>query len=374
MSENYNWENGLLLNPPTFSKIAVSYQAILNAGDFSKLEDVLMERLDAAPEDIAFYLPAYRAFIRKQDEKRASAFLGLHVESLMERHDLASEIILLQAILGFWQDGEYARDLLLGHLKTMYSDSSNFERYVKHLRILTTTTGADVLRLLELWLRYDEGRIDRETVAMIKSWRHTGFSVDNSVRIASADHDGMQRLVEYIARCPFSLTRMVSLTDDGKILYRASKPGCIPFPKQGDPELDIGMPRNYEIFDPLDFLAAVTQHIPDKGEHQIRYYGWYSNKRRGMQGKRGKPVAPVSGTYGPDEYWEKLESDTSFRKKCRMTWAALIKCVFEVDPLKCPKCGGTMKVLSFIERHQSDVIEKILRHCGLWKEFPPRAP
>jgi hypothetical protein len=37
-------------------------------------------------------------------------------------------------------------------------------------------------------------------------------------------------------------------------------------------------------------------------------------------------------------------------------------------------CGGTMKVISFIERHQSEVIEKILRHCGMWKETPPRAP
>jgi hypothetical protein len=63
----------------------------------------------------------------------------------------------------------------------------------------------------------------------------------------------VQRLVEYIIRCPLSLTRIVSLTDDGKILYRTSKPGCdaseslkrdIPFPKQGDPELDIGIPRH----------------------------------------------------------------------------------------------------------------------------------
>jgi len=30
------------------------------------------------------------------------------------------------------------------------------------------------------------------------------------------------------------------------------------------------------------------------------------------------------------------EPDASSRKKCRLTWAALIKCVFEVDPLKCP--------------------------------------
>jgi hypothetical protein len=96
------------------------------------------------------------------------------------------------------------------------------------------------LRATELWQEkvfdflVEEGRIDREVAAMIKSWRHTGFSIDNAVRIEADDQNGMQRLIEYIARCPFSLARMVSLTDNGKMLYRASKPGCIPFPKQKD--------------------------------------------------------------------------------------------------------------------------------------------
>lgn len=54
--------------------------------------------------------------------------------------------------------------------------------------------------------------------------------------------------------------------------------------------------------------------------------------------------------------------------------AALIKQVYEVDPLLCQKCGGTMKIISFIERHQREVIEKILRHCGLWEEAPARDP
>jgi hypothetical protein len=66
------------------------------------------------------------------------------------------------------------------------------------------------------------------------------------------------------------------------------------------------------------------------------------------------------------------EPDTPFRKKCRFTWAALIKAVYEVDPLKCPKCGGTMKIVAFIE--ESCVIEKILRHCELWKEPAPHPP
>ena len=52
----------------------------------------------------------------------------------------------------------------------------------------------------------------------------------------------------------------------------------------------------------------------------------------------------------------------------------LIKRVYEVDPLSCPHCGGEMKVVAFIEPPQAEVIEKILRHCGLWQEPVSRAP
>ena len=119
---------------------------------------------------------------------------------------------------------------------------------------------------------------------------------------------------------------MISVTEEGdasksptggKILYRASHVNCIPFPISGDNSLMAGIPRNYEVFDPLDFLAEVTQHIPNKGEHQIRYYGAYSNKSRGMKAKAQKPASvPVPGM---------PEAESSFVTKHRMTWAALIK-------------------------------------------------
>ena len=57
--------------------------------------------------------------------------------------------------------------------------------------------------------------------------------------------------------------------------------------------------------------------------------------------------------------------------RASQTWAMLIKRVYEVDPLTCPHCGGDMKVVAFIEPPQGDVIEKILRHCGLWQPRPP---
>jgi hypothetical protein len=209
----------------------------------------------------------------------------------------------------------------------------------------------------------DTFKITDETVANMRNWRHSGFSVDNSVRIEKDDHAGMQRLIEYIARCPFSLTRMISQDKDGKIIYRTTHPNCLPFPLSGDKTLMKGIPRNFEVYEPLDFLAEVTQHIPNKGEHQFRYYGWYSNKKRGLHLKKVPKPEPLPGSDEPD---------TPYRRKCRMTWAALIKCVFEVDPLKCPKCGGTMRIVSFID--EVSVIQKILKHCNLWKEPVERAP
>jgi hypothetical protein len=33
-----------------------------------------------------------------------------------------------------------------------------------------------------------------------------------------------------------------------------------------------------------------------------------------------------------------------------------------------------MKIIAFIEARQGDLIRKILEHCGLWHDPPPRAP
>ena len=59
----------------------------------------------------------------------------------------------------------------------------------------------------------------------------------------------------------------------------------------------------------------------------------------------------------------------------------LIKRVYEVDPLCCPECGGQMKVVSFIEPPQADVIEEILNGHqsgamvgGLWQARAARGP
>jgi len=51
------------------------------------------------------------------------------------------------------------------------------------------------------------GKIDQQTVDEMRTWPHSGFSVDNSVYLPAYDTAALQRLAQYILRCPFSLAR-----------------------------------------------------------------------------------------------------------------------------------------------------------------------
>ncbi len=114
--------------------------------------------------------------------------------------------------------------------------------------------------------------------------------------------------------------------------------------------------------DMMDFIAELTEHVPDPRKHLVRYFGFYSNKSRGRRAKaKGDPPHDAQAARSPSA------------SRARRRWAALIKRVWQVDPLRCPLCGSTMKIVSFIEPTQPEVIRKILTHCGLPDE-PPRAP
>ncbi len=108
-------------------------------------------------------------------------------------------------------------------------------------------------------------KINETIAANMRAWRHSGFSVDNSVKINAGDHTGMQRLVEYIARCPFNLARMVKLTGDGMILYRAAHPNCLPFPLSGDASLMAGIPRNFRGLRPVGFSGRGHTAYSEQG-------------------------------------------------------------------------------------------------------------
>lgn len=103
--------------------------------------------------------------------------------------------------------------------------------------------------------------------------------------------------------------------------------------------------------------AAGTAHIPNAGEHLVRYYGWYSNMKRG---KRRKTQAEdrLSVSTGTIEACSEVSDGAAKR-----AWARLTKQVYEVDPLVHPRCGSAMRITVFIE--QPAVIETIRTHLSL---------
>src|SRR5512139_3508484 len=66
---------------------------------------------------------------------------------------------------------------------------------------------------------------------------------------------------------------MIELTEAGQVSYKTEPNAVGRFLEPGDEELLAGSSRNFQVFDPLDFLAEVTQPIPDPGEH-LRFLAW----------------------------------------------------------------------------------------------------
>jgi hypothetical protein len=97
--------------------------------------------------------------------------------------------------------------------------------------------------------------------------------------------------------------------------------------------------RNFEALEPLEWLARMSDHIPDPGQH-------------------------------------------SPRRRSSLTWARLIAKIYQVDPLVCTRCGQKMQMIAFLTDQLS--IKRILDHLGLseppqdksppLREMPRRSP
>jgi hypothetical protein len=62
-----------------------------------------------------------------------------------------------------------------------------------------------------------------------------------------------------------------------------------------------------------------------------------------------------------------------------MSWAQLLKRVFDIDIERCPNCGSALKIIAapstrWTGIEDPPVIVKILSHLGLPTRAPPRAP
>jgi hypothetical protein len=197
------------------------------------------------------------------------------------------------------------------------------------------------------------GRISQATVDILDRFHHPGFSAYEGHSVSPEDSASRERLASYLVHAPFSLARLQYDRNSGVVTYdgRALQSSY----------LDSGSSQRLS---PLDALAALTAFIPEKGLQLVRYYGYYSNKARGQRRRQNLP-APVADEAADDSYRR-----FCYRALARRAWARLIRKAYFADPLTCPKCGGRLRIISFIEN--PSVIERILKHLKLWD--PPERP
>jgi hypothetical protein len=102
--------------------------------------------------------------------------------------------------------------------------------------------------------------------------------------------------------------------------------------------------------------------LPQKNNNETTSL-FFLNKSRGLRKNAGTD----------DQVPALIESEVS-SKDFRKRWARLIQKIYNVNPLVCSKCLGSMKIISFIEEEQ--LVKKILKHLDLWDvkhRPPPRA-
>jgi len=186
-----------------------------------------------------------------------------------------------------------------------------------------------------------KGFITDRTVELICSWSHSGFGVYCGKRINPKEARSTENLARYIIRASFSQERMKYYPAQAKVAYQS---------KYG---------KNIKESSALEWMAALISHIPDRGGQTLRYYGHYSNVTRGRLKKE------------EDEPQFQIIEDESPRGLNR-SWARLIQKIYEVDPLICPRCGGDMRIIAFIEDYK--IVKKILDYLGIYEFGKKRSP
>ena len=123
---------------------------------------------------------------------------------------------------------------------------------------------------------------------------------------------------------------------------------------------------------PLEFMQRLAALVPRPRLHLIRFHGVLAPnaKLRALVVPQVVPQErePPVQVAPPAE----CEAPCAHHRPVRLSWAKLLKRVFEINLAHCPNRGGELKIIAAIM--EQPVIEKILTHLGLQARAPPRAP
>jgi hypothetical protein len=239
-------------------------------------------------------------------------------------------------------------------------------------------------------------RIDADDLPLVEGERCTsvgGVSLHANVAVPARDRRRLERLCRYVARPPVATERL-SRMEDGRLLYRLKH-------RWRDGTTHI-------VFEPLELLERLAALVPPPRFHLVRYHGILgpcaSERDRVVPTGRGSsdedatpgrsalvasvpqsataavqpPVGALPPSSIPPDDPEMLTDGASpvqeppSRRPRRLAWAELMRRVFAIDVLECPRCGGSLRILAAI--HPLETARAILECISLPSRAPPIEP
>ena len=155
------------------------------------------------------------------------------------------------------------------------------------------------------------------------------------------------RLIRYVTRPPLAQKRL-TLLPNGNVKLELKRPFS-------DGTTDF-------VFEPLDFISKLAAIVVPPRTHRTRYHGAWARRA-----KLKKQVAPQCRAEEGCVHASKRE------RRRHYEWAKLMRRVFKVDVLTCPRCkSGAMQRIAWVMSR--DAIVKILGSIGLPADSPQPAP
>jgi hypothetical protein len=229
--------------------------------------------------------------------------------------------------------------------------------------------------------------------------RASGVSLHANVVVPARDRRRLERLCRYVARPPVATERLSRLPD-GRLLYRLKHRW-----RDG---------TTHVVFEPQELVEKLAALVPPPRFHLARYHGILgpcarergrvvpdsatAEERVGSPAPKppvglpastsagqgleqlpirepGQPLDPHEqnrATPAPTDLQAPLSApDEPARRPRRLAWAELLRRVFAIDVLECPRCGGRMRLLAAIQ--PPDVTQAILDCLALPSRAPPVA-
>ena len=156
-----------------------------------------------------------------------------------------------------------------------------------------------------------------------------GFSLHAAVRCEAEDSQSLEQLCRYITR-PALANERVQTNAAGQVVLKLKTAW-----RDGTAHL---------VMSPLEFMQRLAALVPRPRLHLIRFHGVLApNAKLRAQVVPQEPEAPSQ-----EAKLAECEANCAHHQPVRLSWAKLLKRVFETDMEHCPNCGSELKIIAAI--------------------------